>query len=327
MRPLSAVVFLDGRLGHEKQTNGILQALAVISNFETIDRKVIEPTVGNSIRYWTRYMFSGLVTRACDKNGQQPVDLIIGTGTHVHLPMLLYKKCLQKATANDPKVVTCMTPDPMLLNQFDLCCIPNHDFPADRENIFVTLGVPNNVVFSGKHASASGLILLGGLDSKSHEWDSRDILGKVKNIINSDPEMSWTISSSPRTPEDTCNLLNEIAETMEKVSFFRSRETASGWIEEQYALHANVWVTADSMSMIYEALTAGCSVGVLPVQWKRADNKFQKSIGMLVEKGLVVQYGEWQAGAPMPIMTQEPLNESRRCAEEILRRWWPGRLP
>ena len=293
---------------------------------EMIDRKVVEPSAVNTIKNWTSYLFSSLLPPACHKN-EQPVDLIIGTGTHTHLPMLLYKKCFQKSVSAGPRIVTCMTPDPMLLNQFDLCCIPRHDTPAQMENVFVTLGVPNNVVFSERHEPGRGLILVGGEDSKSHDWDSRSVLKKVKNIILSDPEMSWTISSSPRTPEDACRLVDDIAATMDKVSFFRSRETPAGWVEEQYAVNSKVWVTADSMSMIYEALTAGCSVGVLPVQWRRPDNKFQESIDMLVEKGLVVEYGKWQAGVQMPELDMEPINDARNCAEEILRRWWPDRLP
>ena len=326
MKPLAILVFLDGRPGHEKQTIGILQALAAITPVETIDRRHVEPSAWTTMKNWASYLFSSLLPTACNKN-DQPVDMVLGTGTHTHLPMLLYRRCFQKAASSRPRIITCMTPDPMLLNQFDLCCIPRHDLPAQRENVFVTLGVPNNVAFSERHAPDKGLILLGGEDPKNHAWNNRDILKNIKKIIHREPTMTWTISSSPRTPAACCRLFDEMAAAMENVSFLRSTDTPTGWVEDQYALNSLVWVTADSMSMIYEALTAGCSVGVLPVAWKQQDNKFQRSIDVLVEKQLVTEYGQWLAGTELPAIQGQPFNEARHCAEEILQRWWPDRLP
>ncbi len=321
MKPLSIVVFLDGRPGHEKQTNGIMQAISAITPVELVNTKAVQPSSIKNINNWVKYLFSAVLPSIPAKS-QMPVDLLLGTGTHTHLPMLLYKK----GCHGQPRSITCMTPDALLLNQFDLCCIPRHDVPPVRKNIFTTLGPPNNVAFSNNHAPDRGLILVGGADEKSHAWNSHDIVENIKNIILKDPVMTWIISSSPRTPDETCRLLDEMAAGMEKVSFFRSADTPVGWVEEQYALNSEVWVTADSMSMIYEPLTAGCSVGTLPVQWKKQDNKFQLSIDVLVEKQLVTEYEQWLAGANLPPLQLQPLNEAHRCAEEILRRWWPARL-
>ena len=326
MKTLSIVVFLDGRPGHEKQTMGILQALSAIIPLEVIDKKVVGISASSTIKNWINYLLTAFLPFTVQKN-KYPVDIIMGTGTHTHIPMLLFKRASKSTGMEPPKIVTCMTPDALLLNKIDLCCVPQHDMPVHRENIFVTLGPPNNVTFSTSHEPDRGLILLGGVDSKSHDWDSQSIVKKISEIIQKDPTMSWTISSSPRTPDDTCQLLDNLAEEMEKVSFFRSTETPTGWVEDQYALNSMVWVTGDSMSMIYESLTAGCSVGILPVKWKQPQNKFQQSIDRLVENKMVVEYGKWQSGTKLPPHTQEPLNESRRCTEEILRRWWPDRLP
>ena len=105
-----------------------------------------------------------------------------------------------------------------------------------------------------------------------------------------------------------------------------SKNTPSGWVEEQYGLNRIVWVTADSVSMVYEALTAGCSVGILPVEWLHQENKFNKSLNFLSEKKMIVNFDAWQQGASMPRLKDKQLNESLRCAREILRRWWPDRL-
>jgi hypothetical protein len=77
--------------------------------------------------------------------------------------------------------------------------------------------------------------------------------------------------------------------------------------------------------MIYEALSAGCRVGILPVAWKKRENKFQRSIDSLAQKGYVTTYtGQRAANRNDP--APGVLDEATRCAQEILNRWWPGRL-
>jgi mitochondrial fission protein ELM1 len=324
MKSLAIVVFFDGRLGHEKQTTGILQALADITPVEVISEKIVDPSALHTLKNWTDYLLSSRLSSR--EKDDQRLDLIIGTGTHTHIPMLLLKKEYCSTGSSDPRVVTCMTPELSLLNKLDLCCIPQHDEPALKQNVFETIGPPNTVKFSGRHDADKGLIMVGGEDPKSHTWDSRTIAAKISNIINSEPEKIWTVTSSPRTPAETCHILEEMADSLPTVSFYRSTSTPAGWVEEQYAANLTVWVTADSMSMIYEALTAGCSVGILPVQWKKTANKFQRSIDYLAAKKMVVEYENWLAGDKAETAGMQPLNESRRCAEEILRRWWPERL-
>ena len=78
--------------------------------------------------------------------------------------------------------------------------------------------------------------------------------------------------------------------------------------------------------MVYEALSAGCSVGILPVEWLQRDNKFQKSLNILHDRKMIVDFNEWKTGAKMPTLINVQLHESLRCAREILRKWWPDRL-
>lgn len=118
--------------------------------------------------------------------------------------------------------------------------------------------------------------------------------------------------------------------TLEKeftnAQFYTSTETPDGWIEKQYAVNYSVWVTADSLSMVYEALTAGCCVGLLPVEWKRKDSLFQRSENYLLNNELVISYESWLK-QDQKIRKVQPLDEANRCVKEILRRWWPDRLP
>ncbi len=57
MKPLSIVAYFDGRLGHEKQTRGILQALAEITATSVVHKKVlISPSI--YLKNWAAYFFS-----------------------------------------------------------------------------------------------------------------------------------------------------------------------------------------------------------------------------------------------------------------------------
>ena len=324
MKPLSIVAYFDGRLGHEKQTRSILKALSDLTSIH-VDSIEVSVAPAAYLKNLAAYFFS-FPLPARSESKAHSVDLIIGTGSHTHIPMILDKKSRSGLSGHQVRVVTCMSPDAFLRNAFDLCCIPMHDEPPPRENVLVTLGPPSPVFFEKRHKPDRGLILLGGLDSKSHIWKSEETAAQIRIIVDNNPGILWTVSSSPRTPEDTCRELENMAASMQQLTFYRSKDTPAGWVEEQYALNGTAWVTADSISMVYEALTAGCSVGILPVEWVRQDNKFKKSLQILAVKGMIVDFGAWQKGAPMPTVKKEQFNESLRCAQEILRRWWPDRL-
>ncbi|MBW2467328.1 MAG: mitochondrial fission ELM1 family protein [Deltaproteobacteria bacterium] len=322
MKPLVIAAYFDGRPGHEKQTRGILNALTELTPIEVIAKEVAVDRL-SYVKNWLTYIipYRGLIHEKIPY-----ADLIIGTGTHTHLSMLKHLKQQRKSTGRTGRVVTCMTPETILQKFFDLCCIPMHDQPAPAANVFVTQGPPNTVRHGDRHQNDKGLILLGGVDPKSHIWKSDRITADIRTIIDNNPEKLWTVSSSPRTPDESCAGMEALVKERRNVDFIRFEKTPSGWVEEQYALNQTVWVTSDSVSMVYEALTAGCSVGVLPVEWRRPDNKFNISLQYLTEKEMIVDFQAWLGGTPMPVNNGRKFNESHRCAVEILRRWWPERL-
>ena len=144
MEPLSIVAYFDGSPGHEKQTNGILRALAGLTA-TYIKHKKVSVSAASYCKNWASYLLSSLQSLKPEKFSE-PSGLIIGTGSHTHIPMLLEKKIRSKQ-GELARVVTCMSPDAILRGKFDLCCIPIHDEPPSQENVLVTLGPPNPVVF------------------------------------------------------------------------------------------------------------------------------------------------------------------------------------
>lgn len=315
MEPLQVVCISDGRPGHEKQSRAVIAAMGELTALSTTMLTLRHTEGFRRFLQGARSLFASAeqISRLPDS-----VDMVIGTGSSTHLPMIGLKMRTQA------RLVTCMAPDAWLRPLFDLCLIPRHDRPASRRKYFSTFGPPCLAPDEQRQDPFRGLILVGGVDEKSHNWNTHYFISQVKELIAKD-DLSWTVASSRRTPPETVDQLHLLEKNDQKIKFYSADETPSGWIEKAYATHGRVWVTADSVSMVYEAMTAGCRVGILPVQWKQADNKFQFGIDELKHHGMIGDFEQWANGVELPI-AQKPLNEAERCAKEILRRWWPDRL-
>jgi mitochondrial fission protein ELM1 len=259
------------------------------------------------------------VVSKSDSGPEKHFDLVIGAGSPTHIPVLNRKR------ETGSKAIVCMSPPGFLQSHFDLCLIPMHDRRPPAQNCFTTVGPPNIATPAAGQDYQKGIILVGGVDRSSHHWDTEAMIHSINELISQSSQASWTISSSPRTPAETEAGLTSLASESGQVSFFPFLETRPGWVDQQYQKHKIAWITGDSMSMIYEALSAGCLVGVLPVRWKKNNNKFAYSQAGLIEQGRVVTLAGWLDKREQ-WQEQEPLDEADRCAREILRRWWPTSL-
>ncbi len=306
----------DGRLGHEKQTRGIIRALQEKSDVRSSEIFVSRGRLGTTVVGTCRIF---LPTSGLSNAEVEGCDLLIGTGTQTHIPLLLYKK------RYGIPAVTCMSPAFYLRPYFDVCFVPAHDGLTPGKNIFITMGSPNSSKNNGRHSPQNGLILLGGIDEKSHLWQEDDILTKVNNIVRRHGEINWRITSSPRTPQSTVAKMKKLSGHYNNTSFFPFSETAPGWIEKQYDRSMYVWVTSDSVSMIFESLTAGCRVGILPIHWKKKSSKFKLNESLLFEKKLAISYATWERDNS-GWLDKPAINEAQRCAEHILEKWLPKNL-
>jgi len=301
---MKIAAFLDGRPGHEKQTAGIIRALSQRIEVDVSEIRVKGRFVG-SLRAILEYIrLSGDLEKKCEG-----FDIAIGTGSKTHICVIISK------LFTNAKAVICMSPERFLLPFFDLCFVPVHDRVPEKVNVFRTAGPPGLNFDKEIHERSAGLILIGGIDEKSHFWDQSDILEKVENILKLKPHLRWTVSTSPRTPSSMDDGLNKIAADT-GLEFRPFSSTPRGWLESMYDECKTVWVTADSISMVYEALSAGCRVGVIPVKWKKT-GKFQRSFDFLLSRRLVTFYPE----SPDIDKNIEIFDEAGRCAEEIISRW------
>jgi mitochondrial fission protein ELM1 len=209
-----------------------------------------------------------------------------------------------------------MAPGRLLRHCFDLCFVPRHDQLEEGGNIMLTDGPPGLNSNRRKHDPSQGLVLVGGVDEKSHVWDNVEMARRVTSLLSQHPHLSWTLTTSPRTPK---NFLAVFAETAESrsVQIRPFEETPPGWLEQALERSKYVAVTEDSMSMVFEALSAGCRVITVPVDFKK-NNKFSRSLYELKKRNLLA----------VDLKTQESVESEMnfdiagQCAAEMEKRWW-----
>lgn len=292
----------DGRRGHEQQTGGLVQALQAL----------LPVTVVDVPRWpWWRAIGCGFRSRSFSAAAALPPDLIIGAGHGTHLTLLAAQR------AYGGKTVVLMKPS-LPLGCFDLCLIPEHDHPRPARNVLTTRGAINAIQPASRVRDDCGLILIGG-DSPHYRWDNDAIVEQVRRIVAASDGFPWALTTSPRTPPATGHALRALRSgTLEIMPF---DEANAGWLPAQLARVAQVWVTPDSVSMVYEALTSGAAVGVFDLE-RQGAGRVAQGIDALLREGRVTGYGAWQAGQPLRANTQI-FNEAARCARWIKDNWFP----
>lgn len=314
--PMRLIVVTDGRPGHEKQTKGIIEALSRRVQVQTQTLSVNDFQVTRKIGVALQLLLPFFTPKRKD---YASADLVLCAGSKTHLSALLLKR------AYHLPVCVCMTPSFLMRPFFDYCFVPEHDNTPSANNIIHTLGAPNNCFDRGLHHNNEGLVLLGGIDDSSHNWESSHIVKMVREVVSSNDDVKWTVSSSPRTPIETLDQIGALADTFTNVEFFDYKNTPNGWVEKQYDRCSTVWVTSDSISMVYEAMSAGCSVNLFQMDWKRNNSKFSRNEQLLVNSGKVGSFELWEKNRSL-LSKPYNLNEAQRCADKILEKWWPESL-
>lgn len=258
---------LDGKPGHENQTLGLVRALQQRARVESYDipvERIARPLLG-----WLMGRFEA-------GNDLPDPQLILGAGHATHLPMLAARR------ARGGRAVVLMKPSlPLWL--FDCCVIPEHDAPPKRDNVIATRGVLNAIQPHPELEKDRMLILLGGL-SKRHGWDNDRILRQVRQLLAASGSDLIVVSDSRRTPAGLLEQLNALGES--RLECHSHRDTPIGWVAEQLSRSHTAWVSEDSVSMVYEALTAGCRVGLIGVPRLREDRVIA-GIKSLLEAGML----------------------------------------
>ncbi|MBW8328798.1 MAG: mitochondrial fission ELM1 family protein [Thiobacillus sp.] len=287
-------VVSDGKPGHVNQSLGLAEALARATP-TAIHRLPALPA-------WRAWL-ALLLKHAPDNTLAKP-DLIIGAGHATHPTLLAMKR------ARGGRTVVLMKPS-LPRRWFDLCILPRHDGIAADAHTLVSEGALNRIRPATARDARHGLLLIGGTSSH-FEWDSDAIQVQIKSVLARTPDTHWTLTTSRRTPAEflaqlpPCPNLHVVPHTA----------TSPDWLPERLAQSGTVWVTPDSASMVFEALTAGADVGVfdLPVNPR---SRVGQAIAHLADAQHITRFVNWCAhGTLHPNL--HPLAEADRCAIWIL---------
>ncbi|SDP03080.1 hypothetical protein SAMN05660330_01626 [Desulforhopalus singaporensis] len=306
------IAVMDGRPGHEKQTLGIIAGLKARTGVHVSVVRTSRPSpyrrIVNGLTVAVPFLYP-------QKKELQGADLVLCTGSSTHFIALTLKKKL------GIPAFCCMHPGSILRSFFDCCFVPGHD-GKKGDNIVTTAGAPNMCYDKGKHMPGQGLVLVGGVSEGEHYWIEEKVVSMVQAVISRDTRTHWVIASSPRTPAHTAESLKMFDQNMANVDFVDFKDTWPGWIETQYDRAETVWVTSDSISMIYEAMTAGCRVNIFPMEWSSKEKKFKRNEEILSQQKRVNVFPEYDR-TDTASGGVEKLNEAQRIADYILKRWFP----
>jgi len=287
--------FSDGKAGHDSQSRGLVMALA-----ERL------PITEHVLPVTHRYQpLAWWLTRRYPPGAALPApDLLIGAGHTTHLHLLAARR------RYGGRSVVLMKPS-LPRTWFDLCIVPQHDRVTSADNLIVTQGVLSGIRPGGTHDSKIGLIAIGG-PSRHFIWDNDAMLQQIEQLQQQRPVTRWSVTTSRRTPS---GFLEQLRRRTGLPCHSADETGPDGWTTH-LAVAGEVWVSQDSVSMIYEALSSGAAVGLLAVPTK-GRNRISAAIDRLINEGRVGAPGQWQPAAP----AGPPFDEAARCADWIAERW------
>lgn len=288
----------DGKPGHENQSLGLADAIARITPSE-LHRISLAEVRGRIAQ----------IRRAVQAGGSlPPPDLIIAAGHATHVPLLLLSRKFKA-----PSVLLMRPSLPMQL--FDLCVTPEHDFKTgyQRKKLILTRGALNRVPPPADSSRSGRMILIGG-PSKLHGWDGESLLAALEKITASG---SWQLTDSRRTP---AGFTDRMRQRLPQVEIFPHQETAPTWLPGKLAAAEEVWVTEDSVSMVYESLSSGAKVGLLAVPRLKSGTRVLLGLEKLIDGGFITRFADWEK-SPRLAAPPETLREADRCAVTIVERF------
>lgn len=287
------VILTDGKAGHLAQSLGLVAAL---TSQGLVKRQVIQPVADLVGKGWYGALPSALM--------QLKRPVLIGAGSRTHWPLLALAKRLQGHS------VVLMRPG-LPLSWFDAVIAPRHDFPDQvlPTNLFKTVGVLNHFHDLKQHQLGQDFILIGG-PSKRHGWDDAALMKQLKQLMQA--ERPTVITTSRRTP---LNWSLPNTDLPKNWRFVPVAETDSGFMAQHLAQAERCWVTEDSISMIYESLTAGCQTHLLTMPRLKTD-RITNEIDRLIAEHRV---GTVEQGPPH---LQQSLQEAERAATWLARQPW-----
>lgn len=296
---LTIWVITDGTAGHENQSLGLTDAIARV-----IPTRVHKVPALSLIRTLGTLLFGPPQATSLPHP-----RLLIATGHRTHWMLL--------ACARQTKAPTLVLMSPTLPRRcFDLCIVPEHDGIKPSSRTLLTKGALNRVQPGTMTRPEIGLILIGG-PSSHFNWDAGALRHQIDLVVTRSSGIHWTLTDSRRTPAGFLQSLDRYT-NLELISH---DETPRTWLPERMKDAGTIWVSPDSVSMIFEALTAGARVGLFELE-PRSRDRVARAVRQLEIQHDVTSFKTWVVTGKLE-KRNEPLAEADRCAKWVVN-WLEG---
>ena len=274
-------IISDGKPGHLNQSLGLAEALVRLRP---------------ELKFDVRSINDGISLLKTDTSPK----LILSAGRRTHWWSWLCKLRFKA------KNVVMMRPS-LPLACFDLVLVPEHDqMKGGSDRVEATSGALNRMV-PGDKLAGSALVLVGG-PSKHVRWKDQEVINQLQQIRSANPDRALRVATSRRTPDKFLERLKGLPNT----EIIQPESVGSDWLPRTLAETERVWATSDSISMVYEALTAGCAVSLIGLE-SAANSRTQRGMQMLVDAGLVDYRTDFES-----TRSGDCRAEATRCAQIIL---------
>ncbi len=308
---LNIWVFHDARPGHLSQLEGLVNRLSCHQKCEVNWFNVTQNKLNlQHILYIPEFL-----------KHQTAPDLILGAGHRTHLSVLI--------AGLKFKAFTTLIMKPSLPSVlFNTVICPKHDGLEDSQKVLCTLGALNKITPASAMAEQPNrnkhIMLIGG-PSKHFIFDETQLISSIQQICESNTLKVWHLSDSPRTPTSFIPNLQKLALT--NLKLYSYSDDNFGALNTVLKQSAVTWVTPDSMSMVFESLTAGAKTAVFDMTLSRKGkpSRIAKQIRELINEGQVASFKSWQQEKgkmdSMERLTHSPpLWEAERAALWLLKR-------
>ena len=276
----------DGKLGHEKQVQALLDEICKIEESNIHERKIENISFLSSLN-----PFKSKIRKDCNILASHSIDMIVGAGHNTYSQILSYKKNLSPI----PKAIAILAPS-FRKKDFDFICAPQHDYEKLEK-------LKNVIFFEGSLSKVSthpidesiGLIGLGGKNNH-YVFNEDSLLNQIQYIVSLFPNKKWFIFNSRRTPESINIKITKLMKENSNINFLNFSTTTTPSYNEILKLASIKIVSPDSMNMVYESLSTLGKSYLFDMKSKNLNNKIvrqinklkiNKQIGYLEESSLV----------------------------------------
>lgn len=279
-KTLKVWLIKDGKKGHENQLEGLLSRLEA---HRSLEAQVFTPK---------------MLHKGKPKNAEDLLfipNIVMGAGHATHRSLLKVAKTYQAFS------VVLMKPS-LPLKLFDTVICPRHDGLKESTRVLNTLGAVNKLPPPGLETlkkKSGGTILIGG-PSKHYQWNSEKLIDQIHSLCEKELSTPWTLYDSPRTPADFHGLLEQ--SMPDNLSLMPTADATTEDLQKALLASATCWVSPDSVSMLYEALTAGCDTAIfnLKANSSRRKSRILKGLEYLISKQAIGTWSQWQKDTRVP---------------------------